>query len=62
MSVSFINHAIGSRPQADSRRGETPHIGVPTSISIFIAAILLTLYCVLRFPELGALIAQYNQF
>jgi hypothetical protein len=31
-------------------------------IAFLLIGLLLALYLVLRFPELGALVAQYNQF
>lgn len=62
MSVPRINRAIHSQTQSQAPQTETPDFDFQTSIEILIAAVLLTLYCILRFPELGALIAQYNQF
>jgi hypothetical protein len=35
---------------------------LPAMLAFFLIGLLLALYLVLRFPELGALVAQYNQF
>ena len=35
---------------------------LPVVIALSLMGLLLTLYVMRRFPELGALIAQYNQF
>ena len=35
---------------------------LPAVIAFSLIGLLLALYLVVRFPELGALVAQYNQF
>jgi hypothetical protein len=35
---------------------------LPTTIALILIALLLALNFILRFPDLGAIIAQYNQF
>lgn len=62
MSVPLSNRAIQSQTKRNAQQAETSEFDFQTTIEIFVAAVLLMLYCVLRFPELGAVIAQYNQF
>jgi hypothetical protein len=38
------------------------YAGLHTKIALLLIGILLALNLMLRFPELGAVIAQYNQF
>jgi hypothetical protein len=62
MSIPLTNRAIQSQTKSNAPQAETSDFDFQTSVEIFVAAVLLTLYCVLRFPELGAAIVQYNQF
>ena len=62
MRTLLIDRAMQSRAQPDDRPGEFTASDWCAIGELFAIAVLLTLYCIVRFPELGAVIAQYNQF
>ena len=62
MSAPLTDRAVQSRAKPDSRRSDIPGSDWCTGAELFVIAVLLMLYGILRFPELGAVIAQYNQF
>ncbi len=49
----------GKRPSTEEAAS---HASLHTKIALVLICILLALNLMLRFPELGAVIAQYNQF
>jgi len=60
MIVSLISRAFQSPAKTRETDASGPDLHVVVAFCLI--GILLTLYCVLRFPEFGAVIAQYNQF
>jgi hypothetical protein len=62
MGTPLINRATKSRNKVNDRQAETRDLDFQTSVEILVAVTLLAFYCMLRFPEFGAVIAQYNQF
>lgn len=42
--------------------GKSASSDLQTIVALFIIALLLIINFILRFPDLGAIIAQYNQF
>jgi len=61
MVVPLITRAAQSAKHG-SRRVETSGANFHVVVAVCVIGFLLTLYCILRFPEFGAVIAQYNQF
>jgi len=61
MIVPLITRAL-SPPKSGKHGAEGSHSDLHTAVAIFLNGLLLTLCVILRFPELGAVIAQYNQF
>jgi hypothetical protein len=41
---------------------EAKPIDVTTKIGLWVVCVLIVLYVMFRFPELGALVERYNQF
>jgi hypothetical protein len=50
---------VGKSAQRDADHGNTDLPGV---IAFLLIGLLLALNIMLRFPEIGALVTQYNQF
>lgn len=62
MPVPLITRATQSPAKHDSRKVETSGANLHVVVALCAIGFLLTLYCILRFPDFGAVIAQYNQF
>jgi len=62
MPVPLITRATRSPAKHDSRKVETSGANLNVVVALCVIGFLLTLYCILRFPDFGAVIAQYNQF
>ena len=62
MIVPLITRAVQPPVQSSSRDADTTGPNLHVVVAFCVIGILLTLYCLLRFPEFGALISQYNQF
>jgi hypothetical protein len=61
MIASLIIRVLQLPTRFGNRQVETSGSGLHMVLVSTVIA-LVTLYCILRFPELGAIIAQYNQF
>ena len=62
MPVPLITRSAQSPAKHDSRKVETSGSNLHMVVAVCVIGFLLTLYCILRFPEFGAVIAQYNRF
>jgi hypothetical protein len=62
MIVPLITRADQPPVKPAARPVETSNHNVHTVVAFCVIALLLTLYGILRFPEFGGVIAQYNQF
>ena len=62
MIVPLITRALQPPAKAADRPVETSNHNLHTAVAFCVIALLLTLYGILRFPEFGGVIAQYNQF
>jgi len=62
MIAPLITRAVPSPVKVRSRETDASGLNLKVVIAFCLVGIFLTLYGVLRFPEFGAVIAQYNQF
>jgi hypothetical protein len=62
MIVSLIIRAVQSSVNPRSDRVETASSNLHLVGAICVIGLLATLCGILRFPELGAVVTQYNQF
>jgi hypothetical protein len=62
MPVPLITRMSQSPAKHGSREVETSGSNLHVVVAVCVIGFLLMIYCILRFPEFGAVIAQYNQF
>jgi len=59
--ISLITRALHSPEKSSVRHVENSGSNLHFVFVVCVIGLLLSLYCIVRFPELGAIIAQYNQ-
>ena len=62
MTVPRTTRTAQSPAKHGRREVESSGANLHVVVAVCVIGFLLTLCCILRFPEFGAVIAQYNQF